>query len=51
MTNISIDYGEVGKGLSGDVQSVLHGKPLMTAVGTVRLENIGNRLRKREIEL
>ena len=49
MKFISIDHGEVGKGLS--VQKCLRGKPFMTAVGTVQVENIGNWLRKREIEL
>ena len=27
----------------------LHGKPFMTAVGSVRIENIGNRLRKEKL--
>ena len=51
MEIISIDHGEVGKGLSGAVQRFLHGKSLMTAVGIVRVQNVGNRLQKREIEL
>ena len=45
MKMISIDHGEVGKGLSGAIQRFLHGKPLMTAVETIPFffrEKFGN---------
>ena len=47
MKNISIDYGEVGKGFRVLYEEFLHGRPLMTAVGTVS----GKHWMKREIEL